>query len=120
MSHIKPNQQVPVVERATGLMTRVWYAYMNELAETAHEPISATLAYDPPNLAAGGTTTQAVTVDGATLGWQASATFSLSLGGLMMTAYVSAANTVTVVLFNPTAGAIDLGPGTLTAFAVEP
>jgi hypothetical protein len=42
------------------------------------------------------------------------ASFSLSLGGLMMTAYASAANTATVVLFNPTAGAIDLASGTLT------
>jgi hypothetical protein len=33
----------------------------------------------------------------------------------MLTAYVSAADTVTVVLFNPTAGSIDLGSATLRA-----
>jgi hypothetical protein len=74
--------------------------------------------YDPPNLAAAGTTTTTVTVTGAALGDYAACSFSLTSAGIMMTAYVSAANTVTVVLFNPTAGAIDLGSGTLRCMVV--
>ena len=74
--------------------------------------------YDPPNLLALGTTTTTVTVTGAALGDYATCSFSLSSAGVMMTAYVSAANTVTVVLFNPTAGAIDLASGTLRCMVV--
>lgn len=70
--------------------------------------------YDPGSIAAAGTTTTTVTVSGATLGDAFLPSFSLSLAGLQMTAYVSAADTVTVVLFNPTAGAVDLASGTLT------
>lgn len=77
--------------------------------------LSGSVVFDPPNILAGGTTATTVTVTGAALGDFAQASFSLSLGGLTMTAYVSAANTVTVVLHNPTAGAINLGSGTLRA-----
>jgi hypothetical protein len=71
--------------------------------------------FDPPSIAAAGTTTTTVTVTGAALGDFADASFSLSLAGLVVTAYVSAANTVTVVFFNPTGGAVDLASGTLRA-----
>lgn len=71
--------------------------------------------YDAPSIAASGTTTTTVTVTGAALGDQARVTFGVDLGGLVMTAYVSAVDTVTVVLFNPTAGAIDLDSTTVTA-----
>lgn len=76
---------------------------------------SGTATYDPPSIAADGVETTTVTVTGAALGDVVSASFSLSLGGLMMSAEVSAADTVTVTLFNPTGSAIDLGSGTLTA-----
>ena len=72
-------------------------------------------AYDPPSVAAGAAATTTVSVSGAALGDFAEASFSLSLGGLRLSAYVSAANTVTVSFFNPTAGAIDLATGTLRA-----
>jgi hypothetical protein len=76
--------------------------------------LSGSATYDPPSIAASGTTTTTVTVTGLALGDAVVASFSLSLGGLMMTAYASSANTATVVLFNPTGGAIDLASGTLT------
>ncbi len=75
---------------------------------------SGSKTYDPPSVASLGTATTTVTVAGAALGDQFVASFSLSLGGLMLTAYVSAADTVTTVLFNPTAAAVDLASGTLT------
>lgn len=56
---------------------------------------------------------QTVTVTGAVLGDFAQASMNIDLQGLTMTAYVSAADTVTVVLANLTAGAVDLVSGTL-------
>lgn len=77
--------------------------------------LDGSATYDPPSIAAGATATTTVTVTGAALGDFADASFSLTLAGLAMTAYVSATNTVTAVLFNPTAGAIDLASGTIRA-----
>lgn len=76
---------------------------------------SATTTWNPANLAAGAQTTTTVTVENAALGDEVTCSFSLSLQGMQLTGYVSAADTVTVVLRNGTAGAIDLGSGTLRA-----
>jgi hypothetical protein len=70
--------------------------------------------WDPPNVAAAGSTTTTVTVTGVALGDPVTRlSFSLDLQGQTLTGYVSAADTVTVVLFNSTAGALNLGSGTL-------
>lgn len=120
MSHAIPHHQTPVVDLKTGRFTNAWFRLISILGAIPQAKLSGEMTYDPPNLAAAGTTTRTVTVTGATLGWDASASFSLDLQGLMMTAYVSAASTVTVVLYNPTAGAVDLNSGTLTAYAWQP
>jgi hypothetical protein len=85
----------------------------------AHQIMKATATYDPPNLvdAAGATTTVALV--GAVLGDFAIASFSLSLQGILMTAFVSAADVVTVVLQNETGGAIDLASGTLAVLILK-
>lgn len=75
--------------------------------------------YNPPSIAAAASATTTITVTGAALGDQYVASFSLSLAGLVLTAYVSAADTVTAVFFNPTAGAIDLASGTLRVKEVK-
>lgn len=70
--------------------------------------------YDPPSIAnaAGASTT--VTVTGAALGdFVTGVSFSLDLQGITVTAYVSAADTVTVRFHNGTGGALDLASGTL-------
>lgn len=54
-----------------------------------------------------------VTVAGAALGDFARASFSLDLQGVTLTAWVSAANTVSARFQNGTTGAVDLGSGTL-------
>jgi len=82
--------------------------------------LSGSTAYDPPNLIVGATTTKTVSVTGASLGMAAEASFSLDMAGLIMVAYVSSANTVTCVLYNPTIGAVDLANGVLKAFAWNP
>lgn len=71
--------------------------------------------WDPPSVAAGSFTQKDVTVTGAVLGDFAIAAFSLSTALLQLDAQVVSANTVSVQLFNPTAGAIDLASGTIYA-----
>lgn len=68
--------------------------------------------WNPPSIAAGGTATTTFTFTGAVIGDRIEVSAPYDLQGLMMSAYVSAADTVTVVLFNPTAGAIDLANNT--------
>ena len=74
---------------------------------------SGSVTWDPPSVAAGAQTTSTVTVTGAVLGDPCFVGFSLDLQGMQLTGYVSSANTVTVVLQNGTAGALDLASGTL-------
>lgn len=70
---------------------------------------------DPANLVDGAGVSINVTVAGATLGQFAQASFSLDLQGITLTAWVSAANTVSCRFQNETGGAIDLASGTLRA-----
>jgi hypothetical protein len=82
-------------------------------------PLTGSATYDAPSIAAGASTTTTVTVTGAELGDDASARLAISAGGLSMTQYVSAADTVTVVLANLSGGAIDLASTTLTAEVIK-
>lgn len=75
--------------------------------------------YNPSSLADGAGATTTVTVTGAALGDLATASFSLDLQGVTLTAWVSAANTVSVRFQNGSGGTLDLASGTLRAF-VEP
>ncbi len=76
--------------------------------------------YDPPLLADGAGVTATVTVNGAELGDIATASFSLDLQEITLTAYVSAANTVKVRFQNESGGPLDLGSGTLIATTYKP
>jgi hypothetical protein len=71
------------------------------------------VAYDPPSLAAGATTTTTVTVTCSVGDYCSGVGFSNGWGGLTATGCVSAANTVTVTITNNTAGTIDLASGNL-------
>lgn len=75
--------------------------------------------YDPPSVAVGGSTTTTLGLTGAALGDYVLVSFSLDLQGLTLVGYVSAANVVTTVLSNSTAGAVDLGSGTLRAKLIK-
>lgn len=79
----------------------------------------ATATYDPPSLVDGAGTITTVSVPGAALGDFATATFSLDTAGLIVTAWVSAANTVSVRFQNETSVTVDLGSGTLTARVIK-
>jgi len=73
--------------------------------------------FDAPSIANGASTTTTVTVNGAKLGDSARASMAITIAGLSMTAFVSATNTVTVVLTNNTGSAVDLASTTLYASA---
>jgi hypothetical protein len=77
--------------------------------------LSGSATYDPPSLIDGAGTTTTVTVTGAALGDFALASFSLDLQGISVTAYVSAADTVSVRFQNESGGTLDLASGTLKA-----
>jgi hypothetical protein len=72
--------------------------------------------YNPGNLADGAGETTTVTVAGAVLGDIVDVSFSLDLQGIIMTGWVSSADTVSVRFQNETAGAdINLASGTIRA-----
>lgn len=81
--------------------------------------VKVTATWNPSSIAAGATETTTVTVSGASLGDFSLASFSLSLQGMQLTSYVSAANTVTVVLSNLTGSAVDLASGTLAVLVLK-
>lgn len=76
--------------------------------------------FDWPSLATGAQQSTTVTATGAALGDFAEASMSVDLAGTALRAYVSAANTVTVVQRNDTGGAIDLASGTLRVRVRKP
>ena len=69
--------------------------------------VTATL--DSASVSAGATATDTVTVPGVALGDMVLGfSVGVSEAGLIRRAYVSAANTVTIATYNPTAGSVDL------------
>jgi len=80
-----------------------------------HRPLFTTFTYDPASIADGASLTSAgQTVTGALLGkgWRVEVSAPYDLQGLVCTGYISATDTVKVVLYNKTGGAIDLASGT--------
>lgn len=89
-------------------------AYNTILNNTAVR-LTGTAVWNPGNVLAAASTTTTLTVTSAALGDTVLLSFTLDLQGQILSGYVSATNTVTAVLFNPTAGALDLASGTLRA-----
>lgn len=78
--------------------------------------LSATATYDPPSVASGSQTSTTITVTGATVGDTTTCGHSTITADLwQISCYVSAADTVRVVLKNHSGGAIDAASGTLRA-----
>lgn len=102
--------------------TDTTYLYMT-IADAVRRRVVTSLngstTYDAPSIAAGGTTTTTITVTGAALGDFAQASFGVSTQGLVVSASVTAADTETIVLYNPTGSAIDLASTTIRG-AVSP
>lgn len=71
--------------------------------------------YDPPSLADGVGVTTTVTVTGAVVGDMVDVSFSNALQGIILTGWVSAANTVSARFQNESGGVLDLASGALRA-----
>jgi hypothetical protein len=81
--------------------------------------VSCTL--DTASIATTATTTDTVAVPGVALGDMViGMSIGVSEAGLMRRAYVSAANTVTIVSINPTGSSIDLASTTLQLMIARP
>lgn len=82
--------------------------------------VAWTETWDPGSIAAAGYEAEDVTVPGAAVGDFVMASLTTMVtNDMTLTAHVSAADTVKVILFNPTAGAIDLGSGTLAVIVFK-
>lgn len=86
-----------------------------DFATIKNLPLSGSATYNPASLADGAGATTTVTVTGALLGDFAEVSFSLDLQGITLTAWVSAADTVSVRFQNESGGTLDLASGTLRA-----
>lgn len=81
--------------------------------------LSGSAVYDPASLADGAGATTTVAVPGAVMGDFAVASFSNNLAGITLTAWVSAADTVSVRFQNESGGVLDLASGTLRALVIR-
>jgi len=92
-----------------------WIMGVTSMIPFRNTALDGSATYDPPNLVDGDGATTTVTVTSAAVGDYAMASFSNDLQGITLTAWVSAANTVSVRFQNETGGTIDLASGTLRA-----
>lgn len=79
-------------------------------------------AFDPANAATGSGTFSAtdITVTGAALNDVVLVSFGVDAVDTVVTAAVTVANTVTVVVLNNTAGAVNLAAGKLILYVLQP
>jgi hypothetical protein len=77
--------------------------------------LTGSATYDTASLADGAGATTTVTVTGAALGDFAMASLGVDAAGITVTAYVSAADTVSVRIQNESAGVVDLASTTILA-----
>lgn len=116
------------IARLTEVAAAIALAIDDLISQTAADARYVALAdvldgsktYDPPSLTDGSATTTTLTVTGAALGDYALASHSISLQGIAISAAVTAADTVTVTLFNKTGGTLDIASGTLCARVWKP
>lgn len=80
----------------------------------ASDVLTAAMTLDAPSIANGETFLAAIAVPGAALGDRVEVAFGRSLKGMIASAYVSAADNVTVTLSNLTGAAIDLASTTVS------
>lgn len=75
--------------------------------------LEANTTWDPPSISATSYSSTVMTVPGAVLGDYVQASLSSNITGCVLSAFVSAVDTVTVVLQNVTAGSVNISSGTL-------
>lgn len=108
-----------VIARSNGLVTLATGLRVGDGASLSAWYTGST-TWDPASVPAGVSTTNTVTVTGATVGNPAMAGLTtLTTEGLQLSATVSGAGFVRVVLFNPTSAAVDLASGTLNVAVLK-
>lgn len=108
-------------------MPKTWLAALSALFVSLRESIApvqqlltGSATYDAANLVDGAGATTNVTVTGAVVGdYVVGVSFGVDLQGISATAYVSAADTVSVRLQNESGGAIDLASTTVRAVVMK-
>lgn len=95
----------------TGLVNRLYVVFREVFAELNRLTYRGEATVNPPSIAAGGTTILAVPCVNARLGDSVRVFPPYSLQGIQCSAYVSADDSVSIVLVNPTGSAIDLAQG---------
>lgn len=107
-----------VTLRSHDTLDLVWYSALGAWVQVPRDSIRrlyGSVTWDPPNVSINNQQSTTVTVTGAAVGDPVALGFSQDLQGMLLTGYVSAADTVTVILRNGTGGGIDLASGTLRA-----
>lgn len=116
-----PNQSLNKALGVTGISQR-FEKVLRKLfaAMRSNSFLVGSATYDAANLVDGAGATTTITVTGAALGdFVVGVSHSVDLAGITVTAYVSAANTVSVRFQNATGGAVDLASGTLRAVVLK-
>lgn len=89
-------------------------------SEGPRRTLRASTTWDPASVADAGVATTTLTVTGAAVGDPAVASLStMGTSTLLISAHVTAANTVRVTLYNRNGGAVDCASGTLTAMVFK-
>jgi hypothetical protein len=103
--------QVPQ-QYAKDAVSRIAQQYDREFSRLTS--YAGTVVWNPANIAIGGSDSATVTVPGVRVGALAHVRVfaPYTLSGLQADGYVSADDTVTITLYNNTAGAVNLGSGT--------
>ncbi len=115
-----PNQSLTKALNVTGIAMRVEKSLRKLFSAQRTAFLVGSATYDAANLVDGAGVTTTITVTGAALGdFVVGVSHSVDLQGILMTGYVSAANTVSVRLQNETTGAIDLASGTIRAVVMK-
>lgn len=78
-------------------------------------PFYCSKTYDPASLTTLTQTSTTITCPGVTLGDYVQVSFSVTQALVTFTGYVSAANTVTILVVNGSAGTLDVATGTVRA-----
>lgn len=111
-SGLNLDSEAPPILGPNYLSSGEWGRYIlntNALTIDVRDEYVGRATINPASLAAGATTTiGSITLPPSTVGDQVKIEANGDLQGLIATGYVSAANTVTIRLANPTSGAVDL------------
>lgn len=113
-TNIGNGNHFPDVITPIDLAVAVTLSSWKEFIET-NAKLTGFALVDPPSLNDGQVSVADIVVTGAEIGDNVMATVSNLTGGWIVSGSVTSTNTVTIVIYNKTSGAVDLGEGTWRA-----